>query len=457
MATRTENPKVFISYCQQNKEFADRVLKFSNKLRSEGIDTILDQYIQSPDEGWTRWMVNSISEADFVIMICTEEYNNRIMCKTEPGIGRGVKWEGKMIFQNLYNDDSLNNKFIPVIFDYDDAQYVPMPLQDATIYNVNVDEEYEALYWRLRGINPKQKPNLGGLKPLMPKERKSLFLWRNISLFDDSMIFTFGMEPTRWDNSGEMLTGLIYATLFVWQDGEWVAVWDLPKTVETDIWGGDPDYSKQYAIEPLLVHQQDIALVVARLGVQLNHPHSSIVALTVERSDNVVLKFSGFGIVTSMKKQKNTVEVLLESPSKGYQVHMFTLREGKYYHEQLPVSQYRPEGSIIEARFIIAHGFQDKIVASENDILDAKVGQSIVFVPENKETAERFDNGDVIIYTDAWNGPPLTQCEANHLHEIFYTFNKPDIVSFLLVPRSAERSSDMGTTAKPTFKVIVKQ
>jgi hypothetical protein len=103
------------------------------------------------------------------------------------------------------------------------------------------------------------------------------------------------------------------------------------------------------------------------------------------------------------------------------------------------------------------HCFQDKIVASENDILDAKVGQLIVFVPGNEEAAERFDNGDVIIYTDAWNGPPLTQCEANHLHEMFYAFLKPGTVSFLLVPRSAERSSDMGTTAKPTFKVIVKQ
>jgi histidyl-tRNA synthetase len=71
-----QNPKVFISYCQQSKEFSDSVLEFSNKLRKEGIDTVLDQYIQSPDEGWPRWMVNNIAAANFVIMICTEEYNN---------------------------------------------------------------------------------------------------------------------------------------------------------------------------------------------------------------------------------------------------------------------------------------------------------------------------------------------------------------------------------------------
>ena len=455
MTARIEHPKVFISYCQESKDFADRVLKFSNKLRNEGIDTTLDQYYQSPEEGWPTWMYKNILEADFVIMICTEEYNKRFMGITEPGVGRGVKWESKIILQNLYNNDSLNNKYIPVIFDHDDAKHVPIPLQGATIYNVNNDEEYEALCWRLRGINPNEKSDLGKLKPLKPKERKSLIVWRNIFLFEDSMFFTFAMEPARWDDSGKILTGLINATLFVWQDGEWVAIWDLPEIAQAVVWDGDPDYFKP--IELFVVEQKDIALVVASLGVQLNHPHSSIVALIVERYGNVFLKFSGFGIVTSMKKQNNIVEILFESPSKGYQVHMFTIREGQYYHEQLPVSQYRPEGSIVEARFIIVHGFQDKIVASEKDTLEAKVGQSIIFVPENKETAERFDSGDVIIYTDAWNGPPLTQCEANHLHEVFYTFLEPGTVSFLLVLQNNESYPDIGATTKPTFKVIVKQ
>ena len=46
-----KNPIVFISYSQDSMAFADRVLEFSNKLRSEGIDTILDQYEESPAEG----------------------------------------------------------------------------------------------------------------------------------------------------------------------------------------------------------------------------------------------------------------------------------------------------------------------------------------------------------------------------------------------------------------------
>lgn len=171
-----KHTKVFISYCQQDKEFSDSVLNFSNRLRSDGIDTVLDQYIQSPPEGWPRWMANNISNSDFVLMICTNEYNNRVMGKTKTGVGRGVKWEGNLIYQQLYNGDSLNTRFIPVIFDEKDEQYIPPPVQGATNYYIRKEEEYEALYWRLRGINPKEKPTLGKLKPLQPKERKSLFV-----------------------------------------------------------------------------------------------------------------------------------------------------------------------------------------------------------------------------------------------------------------------------------------
>jgi len=50
------NPKVFISYSHQDAEHEAKVLNFSNKLRSEGIDANIDLYEESPSEGWPRWM-----------------------------------------------------------------------------------------------------------------------------------------------------------------------------------------------------------------------------------------------------------------------------------------------------------------------------------------------------------------------------------------------------------------
>ncbi|MEH7594313.1 MULTISPECIES: toll/interleukin-1 receptor domain-containing protein [Bacillus cereus group] len=171
-----EHPKVFISYTHDSKEHADNILNFSNKLRAEGIDTVLDQYETSPSEGWPRWMDRQVRNADFVIMVCTPTYFKRVMGEEEVGKGLGGIWEGNLIYQHLYNDGGINTKFIPVLFDGGSYQAIPTPLQGATHYYVETQEGFDKLYWRLRDVNPVNKPELGKLRPLPEKERKSLFV-----------------------------------------------------------------------------------------------------------------------------------------------------------------------------------------------------------------------------------------------------------------------------------------
>jgi hypothetical protein len=67
-------PKVLISYSHDSPEHKDRVLVLSNRLRGEGIDCTIDQYLLVPPEGWPRWMEKQIRESDFVLMVCTETY-----------------------------------------------------------------------------------------------------------------------------------------------------------------------------------------------------------------------------------------------------------------------------------------------------------------------------------------------------------------------------------------------
>ncbi len=168
-----ENPIVFISYSQDSSSHSDRVLDFSNKLRSEGIDAILDQYEEAPPEGWPRWMDNSINKADYVIIIGSEGYDQKIRGANQFGKGLGVKWEGNIIYQMLYKNDTLNEKLIPAVFNEDDAIYIPSPLQSSTYYNISYKKDFDSLYWRLRGISTKEKPPLGELRPLQAKERKT--------------------------------------------------------------------------------------------------------------------------------------------------------------------------------------------------------------------------------------------------------------------------------------------
>ena len=88
-------PKVFFSCSHESREHQAQVLTSSNRLRFDGIDTVLDQYLSAPPlEGWPRWMDRRIRDADFVLTVCTETYYRRAMQDEQPGSGLGVRWEG---------------------------------------------------------------------------------------------------------------------------------------------------------------------------------------------------------------------------------------------------------------------------------------------------------------------------------------------------------------------------
>ena len=167
--------KVFISYSHDSEEHANRVLSFSNQLVKNGINCILDQYVETPSEGWPRWMDQNIKNSDFVLMICTENYCNRVMGKEEIGKGLGVKWEGKLIYNQIYFSDTKNTKFIPVLFNSQDTTYIPDPLKDTTYYTVNLKEGYENLYRRITGQSRISKPKVGTIKKLSKHKVSDFF------------------------------------------------------------------------------------------------------------------------------------------------------------------------------------------------------------------------------------------------------------------------------------------
>lgn len=184
-----ENPTVFISYSHDSKEHQDRVLTLSNKLRSEGIDCSIDQYEESPPEGWPKWMDRQVKKADFVLVVCTETYYNRVMGDDEKGMG--IKWESTLIYQQLYNAGASNTKFIPVIFKNGKFEHIPEPLQGSTFYNIDNADDFDKLYWRLRGIAT-EKPELGKLRELPVKERKTLFV--------SGLIDHIKWDTAKWNN-----------------------------------------------------------------------------------------------------------------------------------------------------------------------------------------------------------------------------------------------------------------
>jgi hypothetical protein len=204
MPTETDSQEVFVSYTQESVEQSERVLQLSNRLRSEGVDCVLDQYETSPPEGWPRWMDRKIRDAKYVIVICTDSYYKRVMGEEKEGVGLGIRWEGNLIYQHIYNAGTTNNKFIPVVFDEKDKTHIPVPLQGATHYSLARSTGYEDLYRRLTDQPKTQKPKLGKRRALPKRQAKS----------GPSMYVTLPIDVDLWNAAAWK------ATLFAFQMGK---------------------------------------------------------------------------------------------------------------------------------------------------------------------------------------------------------------------------------------------
>ena len=142
-------PSVFISYSHDSPEHMDKVLQLATRLRGEGVPCELDQFHESPAEGWPRWTMDQIEESAYVLVCCTEIYNQRFRGKAETGTGRGVKWEGMVVTQELYDSEALNTSFIPIVLRAEDKRHIPMPLRGVTSYDMSGKDGFTNLLRRL--------------------------------------------------------------------------------------------------------------------------------------------------------------------------------------------------------------------------------------------------------------------------------------------------------------------
>ena len=191
-----KHPKVFISYSHVDEVFELKMLGFANKLRADGIDAEIDLYNSAPLEGWPRWMENQIINADFVIVVCSESYWK----KCYETHGKGVTWEINMVYQRLYDERCDSTKYIPVIWNRKDEQYILTPLKPYTHYNIGSDEGYQGLWRHILGIPKYGKPDLGevdyGKYEPMPEKRAM------------TMFFSTPIDNEKWDEA--RWKGMIY-------------------------------------------------------------------------------------------------------------------------------------------------------------------------------------------------------------------------------------------------------
>lgn len=159
-------PRVFISYTHDSEAHSARVLELANQLRSDGIDCDVDQYHMSVPEGWPTWMTRQIHDSEFVLVVCTQPYFERVSGRSAVGVGLGAKWEGAIISQQIYEAEGRNEKFVPIVFSKSDLAYRPSFLSPTTYYDLGDAAGYESLYRRLTSQPKIVPPELGKIRPM---------------------------------------------------------------------------------------------------------------------------------------------------------------------------------------------------------------------------------------------------------------------------------------------------
>lgn len=159
--------KVFVSYSWDSDEHQQRVKQLVDDLRGYGFEATMDLYEPNPPKGLAAWMVESIRGADFVLAVITETYRKRCEGEEEEGKGNGVKWETGLMIRKIYQDGFVNEKFIPVILNKDDAKSMPTVFIGNVYYNISDPKGLLALV-RLISDQPEYVPPPIGRTPILP-------------------------------------------------------------------------------------------------------------------------------------------------------------------------------------------------------------------------------------------------------------------------------------------------
>ena len=130
-------PRVFISYSHDSIEHKRWVLNLATRLRSAGVDAIIDQWELGPGDDIPQFMERELRIADYVIMVCSESYVE----KANSGVG-GVGYEKMIVTSDLLSRID-SNKVIPIIRQ-NGTSNVPTFLQSKMHINMSRLDAYEA-------------------------------------------------------------------------------------------------------------------------------------------------------------------------------------------------------------------------------------------------------------------------------------------------------------------------
>lgn len=136
-------PKVFMSYSHDSEEHKEWVLQLATRLRSNGVDVILDRWNLKLGSDLARFMEQGLSKSQRVICVCSEKYVE----KANGGKG-GTGYE-KQIISAEYLKDQNTNWVIPLIINNSTDKKTPTFLGTRQYVSFEDPNLYESKYEEL--------------------------------------------------------------------------------------------------------------------------------------------------------------------------------------------------------------------------------------------------------------------------------------------------------------------
>jgi len=130
-------PTVFISYSWDSPEHRAWVGQFATDLRSRGIDVWLDQWELQLGDDVTEFMERSVAHADYVLLICTENFG----LKANERRG-GVGYEQTIVTGEVLHSQPTRGRFICVLRRGKPSSAIPTYLQTRLWVDLRDDDAY---------------------------------------------------------------------------------------------------------------------------------------------------------------------------------------------------------------------------------------------------------------------------------------------------------------------------
>jgi hypothetical protein len=134
-------PKVFISYSWDGEEHKAWVRRLAELLVYQGVRVFLDQWDVSPGDSFTSFMEQSISEANFVVLVLTPAYARKSN-RREGGVGYEQQIVSGQIAAGI-----PRRKFLPLLrcgeLEMGPSSAVPVHFQGIALLDFREEESFE--------------------------------------------------------------------------------------------------------------------------------------------------------------------------------------------------------------------------------------------------------------------------------------------------------------------------